>query len=70
MLNTVGPRNSRLIRSGKLSQIMKLQITKVHCLAKKDQFMSNFMPNSIKNPRIGEGKTMYLEVWYTFLDSE
>ena len=39
-------------------------------MAKKDQFQSNFMPNSIKSLQISEGKTAYLEVWYTFLDPE
>ena len=39
-------------------------------MAKEDQFKSNFMPNSIKNPRISEGKTAYLEVWNSFFDRE
>jgi len=39
-------------------------------MAKKDQFLSNFMPNYIKNPLIREGKTEYLEVWFTSLDLE
>ncbi len=39
-------------------------------MAKKYQFLSNYMPNFIKNLQISEGKTACLKVCFNFLDRE